>query len=165
MKVQGKIIIVTGGADGIGAALCRRFAREGAAHIAVVDLNAEGAAKVAAEIGGSSYGVDVSNPSAVDAMVRAVEASHGRIDLFCQNAGVGGGEPDPDNAASAPDAVWNRAWGVMCGRPPRRKGEVDVRRSVECSHVFGLLLQRSRLLALMKSADRLPNHVNALEAL
>jgi len=53
----------------------------------------------------------------------------------------------------------------MCGRPARRKGEVDVRRSVECSHVFGLLLQRSRLLALMKSADRLPNHVNALEAL
>lgn len=42
---------------------------------------------------------------------------------------------------------------------------MDVRRSVECSHVFGLLLQRSRLLALMKSADRLPNHVNALEAL
>lgn len=53
----------------------------------------------------------------------------------------------------------------MCGRPPRRKGEVDVRRSVESSHVFGLLLQLPRLLALMKSADRLPNHVNALEAL
>ncbi|MFM8375775.1 MAG: SDR family oxidoreductase, partial [Phenylobacterium sp.] len=111
MKVQGKIIIVTGGADGIGAALCRRFAREGAAHVAVADLNGEGAAKVAAEIGGSSYAVDVSDPSAVEAMVRAVEAAHGRIDLLCQNAGVGGGEPDPDNAASAPDAVWNRAWG------------------------------------------------------
>ena len=55
--------------------------------------------------------------------------------------------------------------GVMCGRPPRRKGEVDVRRSVECSHVFGLLMQLCALLALMKSADRLPNHVNALEAL
>ena len=112
MKIQGKIIIVTGGADGIGAALCRRFAREGAAHIAVVDLNAEGAAKVAAEIGGSSYGVDVSDPEAIEVMVRAVEAAHGRIDLLCQNAGVGGGEPDPDNAASASDAVWNRAWGV-----------------------------------------------------
>ena len=51
----------------------------------------------------------------------------------------------------------------MCGRPPRRKGEVDVRRSVECSHVFGLLWQRSKLLALMKSADRLPYQVNVLE--
>jgi len=38
-------------------------------------------------------------------------------------------------------------------------------RSVECSHVFGLLMQLFALLALMKSADRLPNHVNALEAL
>ena len=53
----------------------------------------------------------------------------------------------------------------MRGRPPRRKGEVDIRRSVECSHVFGLLMQLFALLALMKSADRLPNHVNALEAL
>jgi hypothetical protein len=42
---------------------------------------------------------------------------------------------------------------------------MDVRRSVECSHVFGLMLQRSKLPALMKSADRLPDHVNALEAL
>ena len=38
-------------------------------------------------------------------------------------------------------------------------------RSVECSHVFGLFMQLCALLALMKSADRLPNHVNALEAL
>ena len=43
--------------------------------------------------------------------------------------------------------------------------KVGVWRSVECSHVYGLLLQRSKLLALMKSAGRLPNHVNALEAL
>jgi len=46
----------------------------------------------------------------------------------------------------------------------RTQGVLDVRRSVECSHVFGLLMQLA-LLALMKSADRLPNHVNALEAL
>jgi hypothetical protein len=47
----------------------------------------------------------------------------------------------------------------------RTQGGGCVRRSVECSHVSGLLLQRSKLLALMKSADRLPHHVNALEAL
>jgi len=90
MKVQGKIIIVTGGADGIGAALCRRFAREGAAHIAVVDLNAEGAAKVAAEIGGSSYGVDVSNPSAVEAMVRAVETVNVMAHVYGARAALPG---------------------------------------------------------------------------
>jgi hypothetical protein len=55
-------------------------------------------------------------------------------------------------------------WDVMCGRPQERKVFLDVRRSVECSHVFGLLMQLA-LLALMKSADQLPNHVNALEAL
>jgi len=53
----------------------------------------------------------------------------------------------------------------MYGRPPRRKGGSGRWRSVECSHVYGLLLQRSELLALMKSADQLPYHVNALEAL
>jgi hypothetical protein len=53
----------------------------------------------------------------------------------------------------------------MCGRRPRRKSEKRRWRSVECSHVFGLLMQLCALLALMKSADRLPNHFNALEAL
>ncbi len=41
-----------------------------------------------------------------------IEARHGRIDLFCSNAGVGDGDPDKTNAASSPDAVWNRAWNV-----------------------------------------------------
>jgi len=112
MNVQGKIVIVTGGADGIGAALCRRFAKAGAAQIAVVDRNGEGAAQVAAEIGGKAYTVDVSDYAAVAAMVAAVEADHGRIDLFCSNAGVGGGDAEVDNAASAPDDVWARGWGV-----------------------------------------------------
>jgi len=53
----------------------------------------------------------------------------------------------------------------MYGRSPRRKGGNGRWRSVECSHVYGLSLHRSELLALMKSADRLPDHVNALEAL
>ena len=112
MDVRDKVVVVTGGADGIGAALCRRFAREGAAHVAVVDRNGEGAAAVATEIGGSAYTTDVSDGAAVAAMVAAVEAAQGRIDLFCSNAGVGDGDPDPDSAASSPDAVWQRAWGV-----------------------------------------------------
>ncbi len=112
MKLQDKVVVVTGGADGIGAALCRRFANEGCAHIAVVDRNAEGAKAVAAEIGGAAYTVDVSDGQAVAAMVAAVEAAHGRIDLFCSNAGVGDGDPDRENAVSSPDAVWARAWGV-----------------------------------------------------
>ena len=47
----------------------------------------------------------------------------------------------------------------------RRKGEVDVGPSVECSHVLGLLVQRSGLLALITSSDQLSNYLNALAAL
>ena len=52
MELKDKIIVVTGGASGIGREMCRRFAREGAKKVIVADLNGEGAASVAAEIGG-----------------------------------------------------------------------------------------------------------------
>ena len=74
MDVKDKVIVVTGGADGIGAALCRRFAKDGARHVAVVDRNGDGAAAIAKEIGGKAYTVDVSNSAEVAAMVAAVEA-------------------------------------------------------------------------------------------
>ena len=112
MDVKDKVVVVTGGAEGIGAALARRFAKAGAAHVAVVDRNGSGAASVAAEIGGSAWATDVSDVDAVATMVANIETAQGRIDLFCSNAGVGDGDPDQDNAASSPDRVWMRAWGV-----------------------------------------------------
>ncbi|MBS0408611.1 MAG: SDR family NAD(P)-dependent oxidoreductase [Proteobacteria bacterium] len=112
MDVKGKVVVVTGGADGIGAALCRRFAKAGAAAVFVVDRNGEGAAQVAREIGGEAVTLDVTDGAAIAAMVADIEKRHGRIDLFCSNAGVGDGDPDRDNAASSPDAVWQRAWAV-----------------------------------------------------
>ena len=112
MELKDKVVVVTGGAEGIGAGLARRFAREGAKAVIVADRNGEGAAAVAKEIGGEAVTLDVSDGAAVAAMVADIEARYGGIDLFCSNAGVGDGDPDKQSAASSPDAVWNRAWNV-----------------------------------------------------
>lgn len=112
MDVKDKVVVVTGAAEGIGAALARRFARDGAKVVIVADRNGEGARAVAAEIGGEAVTLDVADGQAMAAMVADIEARHGGVDLFCSNAGVGDGDPDRQNAASSPDAVWNRAWSV-----------------------------------------------------
>jgi NAD(P)-dependent dehydrogenase (short-subunit alcohol dehydrogenase family) len=107
VKISGTVAVVTGGASGIGRALCRRFAADGARAVVVVDRDGAGAAAVAAEIGQTSAACDVSDGAAVAALVAEVEAAHGRIDLMCSNAGVavGGG-------VDAPDEDWQLAWGV-----------------------------------------------------
>ena len=112
MQVQDKVVIVTGGASGIGRALCERFTREGARHVAVVDLDQPGAEAVARDIGGSAYRVDVTDESALRAMIERVTAAAGPIDLFCSNAGIVVMDADPRNVASAANADWQRAWAV-----------------------------------------------------
>ncbi|WP_337188199.1 SDR family oxidoreductase [Phenylobacterium sp.] len=112
MKIAGKVVVVTGGADGIGAALCHRFHEEGAAFIAVADRNEDRARDVARTVGGAAYALDVADRAAIEALVHEVEARHGRIDLFCSNAGVGDADPDPAWAVSAPDETWNRLWHI-----------------------------------------------------
>ena len=107
MKVAGKVIAVTGGANGIGRAMARRFAREGAAHVAIADMNGEGAAAVAKEIGGSSMPVDVAHESDIVDFITATQSNHGPIDLFCSNAGIGVGR-----GLETPDDVWQTIWEV-----------------------------------------------------
>ena len=60
MKIKDKVVVVTGGANGIGRALCRRFSLEGAKSVAVVDINETEAKAVANEIGGFAVRCDVS---------------------------------------------------------------------------------------------------------
>lgn len=112
MIVKNRVVVVTGGANGIGAAMARRFAREGAAAVVVADRDGEGAIAVAQEIVGEAVTLDVTDGQAMAAMVADIEARHGRIDLFCSNAGIGFGDPDPNAAASSPDEAWARGWNV-----------------------------------------------------
>jgi NAD(P)-dependent dehydrogenase (short-subunit alcohol dehydrogenase family) len=87
MRLDGRIAVVTGGASGIGAALAERFAREGARHVVVADRDAGGAKAVAAKIGGTGAGLDVSDEAAIADLVDTTEREHGPIDLFVSNAG------------------------------------------------------------------------------
>ncbi len=107
MKLAGKVAVVTGGASGIGRAMCRRFAAEGARALVVADLNGAAAAVVANEIGGAAFEVNVARDGDVGRLVREVSAKFGGIDLFCSNAGImveGGPETG--------DADWQRIWEI-----------------------------------------------------
>jgi NAD(P)-dependent dehydrogenase (short-subunit alcohol dehydrogenase family) len=110
VKLRDKVAVVTGGASGIGAALCRRFVEEGARAVVVVDCNEDGAKAVAEEIGGVAIAADVTVEADVINVVNATENRFGQIDLFCSNAGVT--SMDGPTAASAPNEVWETSWGV-----------------------------------------------------
>lgn len=107
MDVTGRVIVVTGGARGIGRALANRFAQARAEAVIVADLDLDGASAVAREIEGTAVQCDVSHESDVKQLVDRVEAEHGRIDIFCSNAGIAvGGGPEATNDD------WQHIWDV-----------------------------------------------------
>ena len=110
MEIKDKVVVVTGGASGIGEALCRRFQREGAAGIAVADLNEDGAQRVATEVGGFAMKVDVSVEADVAGLVAETEKRYGHIDLFCSNAGIF--YLDKGGSASVSNEGWQRIWEI-----------------------------------------------------
>lgn len=114
MEIDGAVVVVTGGASGIGAALCRRFAAEGARGVVVADRNVVGAEAVASEIGGLAVGADVSAEPDVRRLVKAARERFGPIDLFCSNAGValGPGAGGTSGGPFAPDDVWRTSFDV-----------------------------------------------------
>jgi len=107
VQVVNKVIIVTGGANGIGAALCRRFAVEGAKAVVVADLDASAARRVADEIGGLAIGTDVAREADVRRLVDDTTDRFGGIDLFCSNAGIA-----VDGGEETIDSEWQRCWDV-----------------------------------------------------
>lgn len=88
MDISGKIVAVTGAGHGIGRGLAERFAAEGATGVAVLDLDGDGAQRVAAGIGGWGRQVDVTDEQAMTNAIDAIESELGPIDLFCSNAGI-----------------------------------------------------------------------------
>ncbi len=102
MLLADKVIVVTGGGSGIGAAMVRRFAEEGPRTIIVADLDGDNAKRVAAEVGGVAWQLDVADEKAVLALIEATEAAQGPIDLFCSNAGIGLGR-----GLEASNEEWN----------------------------------------------------------
>ncbi len=107
MELIDKVVVVTGAARGIGRALATRFASEQARAVVAVDVNGEGARDTAAAIGGTARQCDVTNEDEINRLVAEVESAHGRIDVFCSNAGIAvGGGPE------AADSDWTRIWEV-----------------------------------------------------
>jgi NAD(P)-dependent dehydrogenase (short-subunit alcohol dehydrogenase family) len=107
MDVKDAVVVVTGGASGIGAALARRFAADGARSVVVADRDLAAAQALAAEIGGVAEQVDVADAAAIQELVERTLARDGRIDLFCSNAGIttGIGLDDPDD-------LWHKAFDI-----------------------------------------------------
>jgi NAD(P)-dependent dehydrogenase (short-subunit alcohol dehydrogenase family) len=109
MELKDKVIIVTGGAGGIGSALGRRFVAEGARVVVLADRDGARAEEAAAAIGPAARGTgcDVADDAAVAALIDEVEGDDGPIDLYCANAGIGAG-----TGVEAPDSEWNEVWRV-----------------------------------------------------
>jgi NAD(P)-dependent dehydrogenase (short-subunit alcohol dehydrogenase family) len=107
MEIADRVVVVTGGARGIGRALARKFAAAGAEIVVVADIDADDAWSVAREIGGMAIRCDVSNETDVAHLVEKVQIAKGRIDILCSNAGIAvGGGPETANAE------WQRIWDV-----------------------------------------------------
>lgn len=107
MELINKVVVITGGASGIGRATAFAMAKLGAS-VAVVDINEAGAAAVAHEIGAGAIaiGCNVADEEAVNAMVAKTERTLGYVDVLFNNAGVDtGGDP-----LSTPVEVWQSQW-------------------------------------------------------
>lgn len=111
MQIRDKVVVVTGGASGIGKSLCERFAAEGAQAVVVADINQAGIDAVAASIAEKTnvlaVKTDVSVESDIQSLVLQTLDAFGHIDLFCSNAGIFtiGGEEVADDA-------WDRIWDI-----------------------------------------------------
>lgn len=146
MKLTDKVIVVTGAARGIGLALATRFITERPRAVVMVDIDDQGVQREAARIGVSGIHCDVADESDVARLVADVETAHGRIDVFCSNAGIAvGGGPE------ASDEDWSHIWNVNV------MSHVYIARHV----LPGMVARKEGYLLGTVSAAGLLNHVFA----
>jgi 3-oxoacyl-[acyl-carrier protein] reductase len=112
--MQDKVVVITGGGSGLGAAYARRLAADGA-FVVVTDLSEDAAAKVAADVGGDAAVFDVTDSAAFDRAIDGVVARHGRIDVIVNNAGIA---PLPN------EERWQRALANQLARMEKRYDDV-----------------------------------------
>ncbi len=108
MKIKDKIILVTGGANGIGKALCERFAAEGAEKIYVADIDFDNAERVARGVNGKALRLDVSDEANCRTVVAEILNEAGRIDFIASNAGIGGCE----GSLEVENEVWQKIYEI-----------------------------------------------------
>ena len=107
MQLEGKVAVITGAAHGIGAALARRFAGEGAKGVVVADIEPEPLDALARDIGALPVRCDVTREADITHLIGEAERAYGAIDLFCSNAGILrlGDE-------TTPDEDWQLNWNI-----------------------------------------------------
>ena len=153
MKIDGRVAVVTGGASGIGRALCHLLAAEGARGVVVADRNGDGAVLVAEEIGGLAVTCDVGREADCQRLVAESKAKYGQIDLFCSNAAIPtGGDP-----LTTPLEVWQQGWDINL------MGHVHAVRAVlpdMLERGEGYLLHTSSMAGILSSHGNLHYAVN-----
>ncbi|PYE54130.1 SDR family oxidoreductase [Deinococcus yavapaiensis] len=106
MNLRDKVVIVTGGASGIGLALCERFVQEGA-RVVLSDLKADAASEQARRIGATAIAANVAREEDVRRLVEEATRQFGRVDVFVSNAGIAVGHSEQSS-----DKEWDLIWHV-----------------------------------------------------
>lgn len=108
MKIKDKIILITGGANGIGKALCERFHQEGAEKIYLADIDLENAENVAESVNGKAFRLDVADEANCKSVVAEILNESGRLDFIASNAGIGGAE----GSLEVSNEVWQKIYEI-----------------------------------------------------